>query len=538
MAQIELHRVSYTYPLAEEHAVSNISLTIEEGDFVLLCGMTGSGKSTLLRLMKKGLCDAGVREGEIYYNGERLEELPDRRAVCEVGFVFQDADSQIVMDTVWHELAFSLENLALPQNVMRARIAEMAAFFGLEAMMQKPVCELSGGEKKLLCLASVLILRPRVLLLDEPITALDPIAARDFIGMIERIHRELGTTIVLTEHCLAEILPLVTKMVYLERGEIRESGRADAVCRTIAASVPALLPDIPALFFREPFGDRMPLDVLSARKYLQNMRFTVKEKRQEPVGETVLSAQGIDFFYPTRERAVLHGLELFLQRGECLAILGGNGAGKSTLLKIIARILQQQHGKMLLHGKKAQSYAKNEFYRRVGYLAQNPRLYFTRDTVQDELLQAQKEVCASNPVVEEMIEQFRLRPLLARHPSELSGGQQELLALALVLLAQPEILLLDEPTSGLDAIAKDTLRKVLAAQRTCGVSIVFVTHDMEFAARAATRCVMLFGGEITASAPPRDFFTEHYFYTTPLRRALRERAPGALCAEDLERCEK
>lgn len=535
MAQIELHQVSYTYPMTEQPAVSDISLAVEEGDFVLLCGMTGSGKSTLLRLMKKGLCDAGVRIGELRYDDVCMDDLPERRAVCEVGFVFQDADSQIVMDTVWHELAFSLENLCLPQHVMRARIAEMAAFFGMENMMQKPVHELSGGEKKILCLASVLILRPRVLLLDEPVAALDPIAARELIEMIARIHRELGTTIVIAEHRLAEVLPLVTQMVYLENGRICASGSADTVCQTIWDRAPLLLPDIPALYFKDPHGS-MPKDVHSARKYLQNMQFTVKEREEEIPGERIFSLRGVDFFYHAKERSVLHGLELFLQKGESLAILGGNGAGKSTLLKNMARILTPAHGSIALHGKKIKSYPRDEFYRRVGYLAQNPRLYFTRDTVRDELLRAAQEVSATEEKTEQMIARFRLEPLLSRHPAELSGGQQEQLALALVLLAEPEILLLDEPTSGLDAMAKETLLEVFSAQRRAGVTLMFVTHDMEFASRAATRCVMLFGGEITASAPPREFFTEHYFYTTPLRRALRDRAPGALCAEDLMRC--
>ena len=531
MALLTLESAGYTYPLAAQPALSDASLRIEEGTLTLLCGATGSGKSTLLRMMKKGLCDAGERSGAVYYDGAPLDQLADLRAVCEIGFVFQDANAQIVMDTVWHELAFSLENLALSQHAMRARIAEMAAFFGLEPLMEKPVETLSGGEKKRLCLASVMILRPRVLLLDEPISALDPVAARDVADMIGRIVRELGTTVLIAEHHMAECLPFADAMVYLKDGRVQASGAVDAVCAEIARQERALLPELCALYFKAPSG-AMPRDVAAARRYLQGRDFSVSPRAVTAPGERVFALREVDFFYPGAALATLRGVSLTARAGESIALLGGNGAGKSTLLKLMARILAPTHGTAALLGKKLRHWGRAALYEHVAYLAQDPRLYFTRDSVAEEL----SATGAPPEDIAALSARFSLTALADARPEELSGGQQELLALALVLLPPSKILLLDEPTAGLDAAARQALCALLEERRRAGALILFATHDMEFAARAATRCAMLFQGALSADAPVRDFFAGQYFYTTPLRRALRERAPEALCAEELIPC--
>ncbi len=505
----------------------------------------------------------GIRSGQIRYRGRPLEALPPERAAGEIGMVFQNPDAQIVMDTVWHELAFGLENLGYPPQVMRSRLAEISALFGLESLLYHPVHQLSGGQKQLLNLASVLLLQPKVLLLDEPTSQLDPVAAREFIQTVYRLSEEMAMTVIISEHRLEEVLPLADRVWLMQDGVLsvqgtprefaRETGKAGAAAAGMQTYLPAatrlyysLSPEDAAagpsevpLTVRE--GKRWLLDAASAgRRVEKHPMYTSRNKHgdkrmnskpssvETTGGEGLLHCREVTFRYEKEAPDVLRKLSLSLYQGEWLAVMGGNGAGKSTLLHILGGLEKPQRGKL--------SFAKGV---RAGYLAQNPLLYFSQDTAAEELgHMAEVSGLGTEEAAREiagLAETFQLAGVLEQHPLDLSGGQQQKLALAMVLLLRPAVLLLDEPTKGLDPCAKERFAGLLEDLLGQGVSIVTVTHDVEFAARYATRCALLFDGSITAEGTPAEFFGGNYFYTTAVNRMARDLLPEALTLEDVVR---
>lgn len=517
---------------------------------MVLVGPSGCGKTTLLRHLKRELTPVGTGSGIIRYKGKPLAELPAERAAGDIGMVFQNPDAQIVMDTVWHELAFAMENLGYPPSVMRSRLAEMAGLFGLEPLLHKPVHELSGGQKQLLNLASVLLLQPKLLLLDEPTSQLDPVAAREFIQTLHRLNEELSMTIIISEHRLEEVLPLADRVLLLEDGAllascsprefVREAGDAQHAARR------AYLPTASRLFLALSPEEELPLEAIpltvrEGKRWLYGHaaggQVTVavstphhdaaeRPGRSAKPAAPLLNAREVTFRYEQEGPEVLRKLNLSLHQGELLAILGGNGAGKSTLLHLLSGLAKPQRGKVEL--------AKGVT---TGFLAQNPLLYFSYDTVIEELRHMasvagwSKE--AAKPETDRLLEIFQLHQVLESHPHDLSGGQQQKLALAMIMLLKPEVLLLDEPTKGLDPEAKSRFAALLGQLLEQGISIVIVTHDVEFAARHASRCALLFDGSITAEGTPAAFFSSNYFYTTAVNRMVRDLLPQALTIEDV-----
>ncbi|MEG2570795.1 MAG: ATP-binding cassette domain-containing protein, partial [Clostridia bacterium] len=513
---------------AAHHVLKGISLRANEGDVVSLIGSSGSGKSTLLMQMKPGCVSGGRRGGQVFYDGIPLSELDNVRGVCEIGLLFQDADSQIVMDSVWHELAFSLENIGTPRDEMRRKIAEIASFFGLGALLNRPISELSGGQRKQVCLASILILQPRVLLLDEPVAALDPIAAKDFLQMLARINKELGITVIVCEHCLDDVLALADRMIVMDGGRISQNGDVSFVCRSMSDA--RALPAFMQLFLK--YGDEhalIPRDVRETRTWAHRHTWRVSEPACVDIGAETLSCKHLSFSYDRKLHPVIDDMTLAASSSEILALLGGNGAGKTTFLKLMARIYTPNSGSTYLLGRRYKHYSDSAFYSNVAYLPQNPRLMFQCDTVSDEI--------ARGGVSADTVASFGLCGVMHRHPCDLSGGQQQRLAIALATVNSPKILLLDEPTRGLDASAKDELLAIMRGVQHRGGTVVFSTHDTEFAARSATRCALLFDGGITASDETRAFFSGNYFYTTVIARALRDCACGAVRAEDVSLCD-
>lgn len=513
----------------------------------MLCGPSGSGKTTLLRQLKRELAPVGARSGGLWYKGRTLEELPPETAAGEIGMVFQNPEAQIVMDTVWHELAFSMENLGYSQAVMRSRLAEIAGLFGLEPLLYKSVHELSGGQKQLLNLAAVLLLRPKLLLLDEPTSQLDPVAAREFIQLLQRLNEELSMTVIISEHRLEEVFPLADRVLLMEQGELKANGSPRDIVRWAGqaqnASHLLYLPAASRLFLAlapleqgiTAWNPGIPLTVREGKSWLRERKELLKNTASNagsdrggpsPDKESVLECSEVTFRYEKDGPEVLKKLTLSLYRNELLAVLGGNGAGKSTLLHLLAGLGKSQRGLIRMNKGLA-----------AGYLAQNPLLYFSQDTVMEELLHMARYAGLPEPEAQRQIapllDLFRLHEVKGSHPLDISGGQQQKLALAMVLLPAPDILLLDEPTKGLDPEAKELLAGLLKQLRAAGKSIVMVTHDVEFAAKQASRCAMLFDGGITAEGPPKIFFSANYFYTTAVNRMLRDWQPQALTIEDV-----
>ncbi|MFC3803399.1 ABC transporter ATP-binding protein [Cohnella sp. GCM10012308] len=590
MEIVAAKRLTFRYPDAAQPALTAVDLSVCKGEFVVLCGASGSGKTTLLRHFKRELAPVGELSGSLRYDGNPLAELPDGRAAEEIGFVFQHPESQIVMDTVWHELAFAMENRGYPQVVMRQRLAELSSFFGLEPLMQRPVHELSGGQTQLVNLASVLLLQPRLLLLDEPTSQLDPVAAREFVHLLRRLNEEFGVTVIASEHRLDDILPLADRLVVMAAGRVRYDGAPGDVCRRIwttgdarerlyVPSVARLLaalddagtcepseteaaPDAPLpLTVREAVaaidrlageraasdgrGDdaakaegphdraiadcaeiRIPPASTGVSQLRGLLRLSARQGADGPA--EVLSCRELTYRFERDQPDILRRLSLQVREGELLAVLGGNGAGKSTLLQLMAGLRKPQRGKIAIAPG-----------RKLGYLAQNPMLYFSSDTVREEFARAAEHAGYKGGAAEVEIaywtDAFDLGALPDRHPHDLSGGQQQKLALALALLPRPDILCIDEPTKGLDPDAKEAFAALLLQLREEGMTIVMVTHDAEFAARHADRCALLYDGEIAAAAEPPLFFGGNYFYTTAVNRAVRHRYPDAVTAEEVMR---
>ena len=525
MRIIEGKQFSFSYPGGERRVLDRLDFQIEEGEFLLLCGCSGSGKTTLLRCMKAQIAPEGKREGTL-----------TRLSAAEAGFVYQNPDNQIVTDTVRHELAFGLENMGLAPRIIRQRVAETALFLGIDEWIDRSVHEISGGEKQLLNLAAVIAMRPKVLLLDEPTAQLDPVARKNFLEILTRVNRELGIAVCLSEHNLEEVLPLADRVLYLEQGSIRYQGTPAgfaAFSREQEIAYERALPAAIRLFHagrkqgvcgeaQVPISVRDGMQWAEAHAHKMQYSEAQGDKKCAP-GGICLQLDDLWFQYQKRMPYVLKGLSLTLRWGEMHMILGGNGSGKTTLLSLLSKRCFAQRGTIRL-GKDGAGKKKMSV---IGLLPQNPKAMFLSDSVEEELADAWKEEAQT------AAERFHLEKLLSQHPYDLSGGEQQRLALALVLAGKPELLLLDEPTKGLDPFLKEELGRMLETYVEEGRSVVCVTHDIAFAARFAGRCSMLFEGEILSTMEAKPFFRENAFFTTDAARILRHVLPEAVCCEDV-----
>ena len=532
--------LSFTYPTESVPALQNVSLSIEAGSFTVLCGRSGCGKSTLLRQLKPILQPHGTQTGTILFEGKSLFSLSQREQSARIGFVLQNLDAQLVTDKVWHELAFGLESLGLSTPVIRRRVAEIASFFGIQNWFYKPVCELSGGQKQLVNLASVMALEPSVLLLDEPTSQLDPIAATDFLSTLGRINRELGTTIILSEHRLEDALALSTNVVFLERGRILDTGTASEVGSRLKAAGSDMFSAMPVpmrIYAGVPNDLPCPVTVAQGRQWLEAFSEThplcpvppaaPSEKREGPAAVELDEAF---FRYDKQSPDVVKALTLRAYPGELLAILGGNGTGKSTTMGLISGIHRAYRGKISVLGT-----APQEVSGKIALLPQDPQTLFVKNTVIEDLLSVLDDAPRDRrkALALEKARLCELTELLERHPYDLSGGEQQRAALCKVLLREPEMLLLDEPTKGLDAEFKRVFARIIRRLCARGVCVIMVSHDAEFCASYASRCAMFFDGAIVAEGTPREFFSSGSFYTTSASRMARGLLPGAITPEDV-----
>lgn len=551
MALFEIKDLTFTYPASDRAALDHVNLTIERGQYVTVCGKSGSGKTTLLRHLKTVLTPAGNRQGEIWFEGRLLDKAGLRAQSGRIGYVMQNPDNQIVTDKVWHELAFGLESLGCDQKTMRMRVAEMAGYFGIEAWFHKNVNELSGGQKQLLNLASIMAMQPAVLVLDEPTSQLDPIAAADFLNTIRKINLELGTTIVITEHRLENIFHCSDRVAVMDKGRIiadDEPRRVGDRLRKENGDMFAALPSPVRIHYAVGSDLACPLTVREGRDWLsrtfegQPLRATRIDEPEDRFKESAraLTLREVWFRYEKDLPDVLRGVDLDVPRESLFAVMGGNGAGKSTLLKCVCGICKPYRGKITISGKRIEKYRSDTLF--TGLLAmlpQDPQCLFVKKTVREDLEEMldgrglKPEDKAARIV--EIARTAEIDGLLSTHPYDLSGGEQQRAALAKVLLTEPKILLLDEPTKGIDAFFKIKLARILKKLTSGGVTIVMVSHDVEFCARYADRVAMFFdGGILTANTPGR-FFSANSFYTTAANRMSRHLFDNAITSEDVIR---
>ncbi len=524
--------LTFFYPKQEIATLKNISLTVEKGDFVVLCGASGSGKSTLLRHLKTVLTPHGHQSGAIYFCEEALSAIQERVQSQSIGFVGQSPDNQIVTDKVWHELAFGLESLGYDTETIRKRVAEIASFFGMQTWFHKDVATLSGGQKQLLNLASVMAMQPEILILDEPTSQLDPIAGADLIGMLWKINRELGTTIFMTEHRLEEVFPVASKVAVLDQGELLIVDTPQKVAEALRGENHGLFLSMPTpirVWANVKSSLPCPMTVGEGRRWLhafaeetplQNLQKENAKKRNHDVA---ITAEEVSFRYDESEIDIVKGLQLSVRKGEFFAILGGNGTGKTTALKLISGLLKPYRGSVKINGE-------------MVLLPQNPQALFVKQTVEEDLLTVFSDAKMTEEdalYMQEMIACCRIAHLLGRHPYDTSGGEQQKIALCKVLLKRPEILLLDEPTKGLDAEFKVLFAEILKDLLKKNITICMVSHDIEFCASHATRCALFFDGGIVAEDFARPFFSGNRFYTTAANRMARELILEVVTAEEL-----
>ena len=574
----DIDKFSFAYPDGNDEsgrtylpdALRDTELHVRQGEFVVILGRSGCGKTTLLRQLKPSVAPVGKKKGQIFFDGEDIGGLDDESAASQIGFVWQDVDAQLVTDKVWHELAFGLESLGYDNGYVRRRVAEMGSFFGLGDIFHRKVMELSGGQKQLVNLASVMAMSPKVLVLDEPTSQLDPIAANDFINSLVRINRELGTTIIMTEHRLEDVLPVCNRSVVMENGRIiydgdvrgfAESVRSKRIDRGLYLSMPASVQIYMGL--EKDSGKQLPLTVPDAREWLVDYDRKFRENGGAPVvpeiqnrgadegvngsenqadnaavdkgdkkrgavnGQkdagcreehpVVCSLDEVSFRYERNTGDVLRQVSLDIYANEILMINGSNGCGKSTMLSLIANLYSPYSGKLRI--------AKNL---RTGMLPQNPELLFTRRSVRDELIDAN-----DRQQLAEIVRFCRLEELLDRHPYDLSGGEKQRLGLAKVLIADPDILLMDEPTKGLDNGFKMQLADMLRKLQKRGKTIVVVSHDIEFCAVAGDRVALLFDGEVAMVGDVRSYMSDNNFFTTAASRISRNILDGAVTVREV-----
>lgn len=543
MEAFTLQNLSFSYPKQPVSVLKGLSFSVEKGQFITLCGKSGCGKTTLLRQLKPALTPHGVRTGTILFDGEPLETLDFRTQSERIGFVLQSPDSQLVTDKVWHELAFGLESLGYPTETIRLRTAEMASFFGIQTWFHQSVSELSGGQKQLLNLASVMALQPSVLLLDEPTSQLDPIAASDFLAALGKINRELGVTVLLSEHRLEEALPLSDRCIVLDGGEIIADGAPAAVGAALRGHdmFPAMPTPMRVWAAVPEAGNACPVTVREGRAWLAEYGkhraiapLPPPENAPAPAPPWAVELDDVWFRYEKDGPDIVKGLRLSVPVGALFAVVGGNGAGKTTALSLISGLHAPYRGAVRLEGRTLASIPEGErFGGLLGVLPQDPKTLFVKKTVELDLAEM-----VSGPDRAERVQAVAAlcelgEDLLTRHPYDLSGGEQQRAALAKVLLTQPQILLLDEPTKGLDAHFKQRLARILLRLTAEGRTIVMVSHDVEFCARYATQCALFFDGAVVTQGPPRQFFSGNNFYTTAANRMARGMIPEAVTAEDI-----
>ena len=590
MNLVEVKDFSFSYPECSHKVLEHVNLKIKEGTLNVVCGRSGCGKSTLLSQLKTVLAPAGNTSGQILYRGVSLKDTDHRTQSQEIGFVMQNPDNQIVTDKVWHELAFGLESLGCDNATIRLRVAEMASYFGIQQWFYKNVAELSGGQKQLLNLAAVMAMHPSLLILDEPTSQLDPIAASDFLETVKKINRDIGTTVLLTEHRLQDIIPYADRIFVMDEGGVFMDGTPREIGTALGRQKHGMFLSMPVPM--QIYGETRsrltcPLTVSQGRQWIQEYieekgitKEQIQQANQRLAGSThaqdnklpgetagsegkgilaglksrnhtpepAIQMKGVWFRYEKDSPDVVRDLSLEVKKGEFYALVGGNGTGKSTTLSLLSRVHQPYKGRIYLEGKDLRSFKDNQLY--CGYLGvmpQNPQSIFLKKTVLEDLysvIGGKKEKLSKEynlsmkkeKAIEGIVSLTHLNGLLDRHPYDLSGGEQQRLALAKVLLLRPKILLMDEPTKGMDAEYKEELGGILKKLQSHGMTIFMISHDVEFVAEYADTTGLFFEGNIVTSKKTRDFFAGNNFYTTAANRMARGLFPEAVTGKDVVAC--
>lgn len=553
MEEITIKDLNFSYPQNGEKVLKNINFTVSEGEFITICGKSGCGKSTLLKQLKPSLTPVGNMEGIITYRGKDIQSLGTREEASKIGYVFQDSDNGIVTDKVWHELAFGLESLGEKKEKIRLRVSEIASYFGICDIFEKRVSELSGGQKQIINLASVMVMQPSVLLLDEPTSQLDPIAARDFIDTIKKINEDFGTTIIIVEHRLEELLCISDRVIVMEDGKIIAMDTPREVAKKLDNDILEAFPTPVKVWRGIECTGEVPLTVKEGRNMLKDyfigrdIEFDEIDKYNNSEinnSEEVISFQDVWFKYDKRGEDIIKSLDMSVYRGEIYCIVGGNGTGKTTTLSLINGINKPYRGIIKINNKNIKDIPPEKlYYDNMVTLPQDPKTLFVRKTVREDLMDMLRgrkiKKAEILDKVDKIAEFLEIDELLDKHPYDLSGGEKQRVALGKVLLFNPKIILLDEPTKGLDELLKNKLGKYLVQLSNRGVTVVIVTHDIEFAAQYSHRSSLFFNGSIITTNYSNEFFSGNSFYTTSANRMSRQIFKNAIISQEvIDLCKK
>ena len=553
MVNFKINNLSFTYPESKKQAIKNINLTINQGEFIVICGKSGSGKSTLLRMLKPELTPHGTKEGEIKFFGS--DEFSLRNSAEKIGFLMQNTEYQAVTHSVRTELAFGLENLGLDSKIIRLRIAEISSYFSLENIIDKKTAELSGGQKQMVCLASILAMHPDVIIFDEPTSQLDPMTAEALLNTIHKLCKENGITVIITEHRLENLIPIADRVIVMDSGEII----SDTSPRNIPSElitdndfVSSAVPTSMRLHSELKLKSPVSLNVAEGRQMLSSLfsekpSYTVPDNKKADIkAEVAIEVKDLWFAYD-KSRYVLNGLDLRIKKGSFFAMLGANGAGKTTALSLISGTLTCKQGKIKLFGKPINKYKTDEIYgKTIGVLPQKCESLFggysVREDLEKSLTKSVPDKKSRKERIDEVASFCEIADLLDRHPYDISGGELQRAALCMVLLKNPQILLLDEPTKGMDNLFKKQFARKIKELNNSVITVVMVSHDTEFCAEYCDECALIFDGMCALQDETTKFFSQNFFYTTSANKIAREFFPLAvterqvlqLCRENLK----
>lgn len=544
MEILHIENLSFSYPLSNSKALDCINLKVEEGDFVLICGKSGCGKTTLLKMIKKQLSPYGKKEGRVLYRGRDVQFLDDKTSACDIGYVHQDPESQIITDKVWHEMSFGLENAGYSENEISQRLVETACFFGIEKMFERNTYELSGGQKQLLNLACVTAMYPKIILLDEPTAQLDPINARNFIETIKRLNRDYGITVIIVEHDLEELLFVADKVVVINEGKVVCTGTGEEICKkTNDEEFVESLPTSAKILKRLNIDDGCLKNVKEARSYiLDNFSRCIDAcdnvENSFKCRNKAIELKNISFRYEKYSKDILNNLDLDIYENEVFSLMGGNASGKTTLLKILAGIQKPYRGQMKMLGVNINQRNKSEKKCiKTAYLSQRPKDVFAFEKIIDDFKSACQAMGYDNEKADEEInnisKKLSIRNLLFKHPNDLSYGQQQKCAIGKIMLLKADVFLFDEPTKGIDSYSKKYLVNLIKELKKEGATVIIATHDAEFAGECSDRCAFLFGKRIFSFDSALNFFSHNNFYTTQSSRIARGIFPNTITFDGL-----
>ena len=535
MGYITAEHLNYYYPEQDFPALNDVSFSLNQGEIFLLLGRSGSGKSTLGKAIAGTVpyFYGGKIAGKISIDGVSLETMEHDRRSRTVSMVFQYPEKQLIFNKVHREIAFGLENIGAPEETIRRRVFEAMQFTGITPLADEEIDTLSGGQKQRVAITSVLAFFPKCIVFDEPISQLDPLAAEEILNLIKKINEELGITVILIEQRTGKCFEIADKVGFIDEGKLDFFGTPSEFLASDDKRFEPFFPETTQLFKKLGASD-LPLGLKASKKRIKDFSLSPKRTAEIPapnVNESVFTIKNLSCGY--NEKTVIRDFSSKVRKGECISLLGANGAGKTTLLKTLMG-LKKYRGSILLREKELSKLKQKEVARTVGYVSQNPDDYLTQETVFDELLFTARHLNVENAEkkVHTVLELLELSSYKDRSPKDLSGGQKQRVAIGSALVASPDILILDEPTRGIDTPLKQAFIKLLRELNRKGVTILLVTHDVEFACAVSNRFWILYRGELLADGTKENVFTNGLYYTTAIHKLCKELDPTLFTLEE------